>query len=102
MSRYFFSARAKLDLKELNRRIARDNPAAARRLLAEIKRKAKAVADFPEMGRSYSYLVPSLRGFLVEDYVILYFPQKNSIQVSRVLSGYCDLEAIFRDDTDEI
>lgn len=95
MSRYFFSIQAKQDLKQIVARIARDNPTAARQLAAEIKRKAKATAKFSEMGHSYAYLLPSLRGFFVGDYIVLYFPKPNSIQVIRVLSGYRDLEAIF-------
>jgi toxin ParE1/3/4 len=95
MSRYFFSIQAKQDLQQLVDRIARDNPTAAKRLAAEIKRKAKATAEFPAMGHSYAHLLPSLRGFFVGDYVILYLPKPNSIQVIRVLSGYRDLEAIF-------
>ncbi len=100
MSRYFFSIQAKQDLKQIVDRIARDNPAAARRLAAEIKRKAKATAEFPEMGHSYADLLPSLRGFFVGDYVVFYFPRPNSIQVVRVLSGYRDLEAIFLSDNE--
>lgn len=95
MSRSFFAAQAKQDLKDITDRIARENPTAAKRLLAEVKRKAKAIADFPEMGHSYTYLLPSLRGFFVGDYIVFYFPQTNSIQVIRVLSGYRDLEAVF-------
>lgn len=60
MNRYFFSIQAKQDLKQVVDLIARDNPAAARRLAAEIKRKAKATAEFPEIGHSYAYLLPSL------------------------------------------
>lgn len=98
MSRSFFAIQAKKDLQEISYRIARENPAAAKRLVAEIKRKAKAIADFPETGHSYSDLLPSLRGFFVGDYIVFYFPQPNSIQVIRVLSGYRDLKAVFLDE----
>lgn len=95
MSRSFFALQAKQDLKDITDRIARENPTAAKRLLAEVKRKAKAIADFPEMGHSYTDLLPSLRGFFGGDYIVFYFPQPNSIEVIRVLSGYRDLEASF-------
>jgi toxin ParE1/3/4 len=98
MSRYIFAIQARKDLKEISNRIALDNPAAARRLVDEIKRKCKTVADFPNMERSYSDLLPSLQGFLVGDYIVFYFSKKNSIQVIRVLSGYRDLAAIFLED----
>ncbi|MBW4422031.1 MAG: type II toxin-antitoxin system RelE/ParE family toxin [Myxacorys californica WJT36-NPBG1] len=38
MSHYFFTPQAKLDLKDITKRIALDNPVAAKRLLAEISR----------------------------------------------------------------
>lgn len=98
MSRYFLTLQAKQDVKEISRRIALENPAAAKRLVAEIKRKCKRAADFPEMGHSYDSLLPSLRGLFVGNYVVLYFPKKNSIQVIRVLSGYRDLDTIFQEE----
>jgi toxin ParE1/3/4 len=98
MSRYTFAVQARKDLKEISNRIALDHPAAARRLVDEVKRKCKTVADFPNMGHSYAYLLPSLRGFFVGDYIVFYFPKKSGIQVVRVLSGYRDLEAIFLED----
>lgn len=98
MSRYTFAVQARKDLKEITNRIALDNAAAARRLVDEVKRKCKTVADFPNMGHSYTYLLPSLRGFFVGDYIVFYFPKQNGIQVVRVLSGYRDLEAIFLED----
>jgi len=51
MGRAQFTPLAKDDLKAINRYIAQDNPAAARRLIAQIKAQCKTLADFPEMGR---------------------------------------------------
>lgn len=98
MSRYFLTLEAKQDIKGISQRIALENPAAAKRLVAEIKQKCRRVADFPEMGHSYDYLLPSLRGLFVGNYVVFYFPKKNSIQVVRVLSGYRDLDAVFQEE----
>jgi len=98
MSRYFLTLEAKQDIKEISQRIALENPAAAKRLVAEIKQKCKRAADFPEMGHSYDSLLPSLRGLFVGSYIIFYFPRKNSIQVIRVLSGYRNLDTIFQED----
>jgi hypothetical protein len=39
-----------------------------------IRAKCKAVANFPNMEKSYSKLSPGLRGFIVEDYIVFYYP----------------------------
>lgn len=66
MSRSFFAVQAKQDLKEMTDRIARENPAAAKRLLAEVKRKAKADRRLPRDGtllyRPSALVARSLRG----------------------------------------
>jgi len=53
-----FTPLAKDDLKAINRYIAQDNPAAARRLIAQIRAQCKTLADFPEMGRLWEELTP--------------------------------------------
>ena len=41
---------------------------------------------------------PSLRGFIVDDYIVFYYSKKDGINVTRVLSGFRDLESFFSDD----
>jgi toxin ParE1/3/4 len=50
------------------------------------------------MGKSYSKLAPNLRGFVVEDYIIFYYPREDGIDITRVVSGYRDLESLFLED----
>jgi toxin ParE1/3/4 len=56
------------------------------------------LADFPNMGRSFDYLAPSLRGFILGNYIIFYRPIENGIEVERLLSGYRDIDALFPED----
>jgi toxin ParE1/3/4 len=98
MSRYVFTIQARLDIKEINRFIARENPQAATRFVDAVEEKCKVLADFPNMGRSFDYLAPSLRGFSVGNYLIFYRQIENGIEVERVLSGYRDFDALFLDD----
>jgi toxin ParE1/3/4 len=54
------------------------------------------------MGKSYEKLAPGLRDFTVEEYIIFYYPREDGIDVTRVISGYRDLESLFSDsDSDE-
>jgi toxin ParE1/3/4 len=98
MSSYSFSDEALEDINNICEYITRQNPKAASRLFDAIRAKCKAVANFPNMGKSYSKLSPGLRGFIVEDYIVFYYPREDGIDIVKVVSGYRDLESLFLDD----
>lgn len=50
------------------------------------------------MGKSYDYLSPALRGFVVDDYLVFYYPREDGIDVTRVVSGLRDIDSIFSED----
>ena len=96
MARARFTPLAKDDLKAINRYIAQDNPAAARRLIAQIKAQCQTLAEFADMGRLWEELTPPLRSFTVSNYLIFYRPSsKDGIEVIAVVSGYRNLETFF-------
>ncbi|MCZ8025054.1 MAG: type II toxin-antitoxin system RelE/ParE family toxin [Microcystis sp. M53603_WE2] len=90
-----FSPSARLDLKQVNSYLAGKNPQAARILKEKIQQACKKLAKFPNLGRRRDELIPSLRSFPVEDYLIFYFPLENGIEIARVVNGYRDLDAMF-------
>jgi toxin ParE1/3/4 len=98
MSSYFFTDAAVKDLDDICEYIGQQNLKAASRLFDTIRKKCKLVANFPNMGKSYSKLSVNLRGFVVEDYVIFYYPRKDGIDIVRIISGYRDLESLFLED----
>ncbi len=102
MSRYILSPQAKLDIREIRKYIAQNNQSAARRLVESIRQKCRVIAEFPNMGRSYANLAPSLRGVPIGSYLILYRPIENGIEVARVVSGYRNLQAQFLGQDDSI
>jgi toxin ParE1/3/4 len=95
MSSYSFSDTAIRDLDEICNYIAVENSKAASQLFDKIRQKCKLVASFPNMGKTYPKLNPNLRGFVVEDYIVFYYPNSDGINIARVISGYRDLEDIF-------
>ena len=97
MSSYSFSDEAVRDLDEICNYIAQNNPSAASKLFDSVRKKCKVVANFPNMGKRYEKLAPGLRGFTVDDYIIFYYPKEDGIDVTRVISGYRDLESLFLD-----
>jgi toxin ParE1/3/4 len=98
MSSYSFSDTAIRDLDEICNYIAVENSKAASQIFDLIRQKCKLVANFPNMGKSYSRLAPNLRGFVVEDYIIFYYPTPDGINIARVVSGYRDLDELFLED----
>ncbi|MEH1825771.1 MAG: type II toxin-antitoxin system RelE/ParE family toxin [Nostoc sp.] len=97
MSNYSFSDAAIQDLDEICEYIARSSPKAASKLFDDIRSKCKLVASFPNMGKSYGRFVPNLHGFVVNDYIIFYYLREDGIIITRVASGYRDLEYLFVD-----
>lgn len=98
MNSYSFSEEAIKDIDDICEYVARQNFKVANKLFDAIRKKCKLVADFPNMGKSYTRLAPNLRGFIVEDYIVFYYPREDGIDIARVVSGYRDLESLFLED----
>ncbi len=98
MRRLVFSPAAKQDLVAINRYLIRYSTLAARRFKGKVRRQSELLIEFPAMGRSADSLQPGLRSFPVEDYLIFYTVNSNTIEILRILNGYRNLEAIFSED----
>ena len=98
MSSYSFTDAAVKDLDDICEYIARQNSQAASKIFDAIRKKCRLVADFPNMGKSYSRISANLRGFAVEDYIVFYYPREDGIDIVRVISGYRDFESLFLED----
>jgi toxin ParE1/3/4 len=95
MKTYSLSDEATQDLEDLCDYISQTNPKAASQIFDEIRQKARLLAQFPNMGKSYDRLAPNLRGAIVRDYIIFYYPRADGIDIARIISGYRDLETLF-------
>jgi toxin ParE1/3/4 len=93
--KYGFSDDAIADLDEICDYLGSRNVSAASRLFDQIRRKAKLVASFPNAGKPYDHLIPGLRGFIVNDYIVFYIRDGDGIEILRVISGYRDLRSAF-------
>lgn len=65
----------------------------------QIERTLQTLAEYPNMGRSRSELLPNLRSHPVGRYVIYYFPLHDGIRVARILHGSRDIPAMFEQET---
>ena len=95
MKTYSLSDAAVQDLNDICDYIAQNNPRAASKLFDTVRRKCRLLAEFPGMGKSYEKLAPNLRGIVVQDYIILYYPREDGVDIARIFSGYQDFESIF-------
>ncbi len=78
---------AEADLEDIWLYIAADNPPAADRFLERILERCHLLATFPYMGQARPDLLPALRSFPIEDYVIFYRPVPDGVEIIRVLHG---------------
>jgi plasmid stabilization system protein ParE len=98
MSRYQFTPQAVDDLFEIWSYIARDSPQAANRVEAAVYDACAFLAEGPFRGRNREEITPlRLRFWTVQafpNYIIVYDPQSDPVQIIRVLHGSRDVLAI--------
>jgi toxin ParE1/3/4 len=84
-----WSLRARSDLLEIARFIAADDPAAARRWVALLRRRADEVASLPRSGRRVpEFASDSVREIVVGNYRIVYQIAGKGIAVLTVFEGH--------------
>ncbi|MFP4121693.1 type II toxin-antitoxin system RelE/ParE family toxin [Coleofasciculus sp.] len=94
MGTYSFSDTALADLDEICASMSEINPDLAIRFFKKVRDKCRQFAQFPNMGKTYSSIKANLRGFIVENYIIFYFPRPDGIDIARIINGYRDLESL--------
>lgn len=94
MKTYYLTQAAENDLIEIVDYIASDSPAAAGKLLDRIEERFQLLAEMPESGVPREELATGLRSAAIGRYVAFYRPEREGIQVVRVLHGSRDVESI--------
>ena len=87
--------KAKQDLSAIWAYIAQDDPDAATKFLLKLDKSILALSDSPGIGRSRSgdLLVPGLRSFPVDSYIIFYRPNgSGGVDIVRVFHAARDVE----------
>ncbi len=95
MATLILSPEAAADLEEIAEYIASENVDAAIRVLAEIRKAMERLTDTPEIGHSREDLTSEpFRFWPVRRYLVIYRASPEAVEVSRVLHGARDVEAI--------
>jgi toxin ParE1/3/4 len=95
MSEVIKRPQAKTDLKQIWRYIARDNLSQADSFLRKLDNTMKTLSQNPYLGRNREEILPNLRSFAINNYVIFYYPLEEGIEVIRILHGARDIETFF-------
>jgi plasmid stabilization system protein ParE len=100
MSRYQFTPQATADLLDIWSFIARDNPDAADRVEVAVFEACDLLADSPLAGRMRKDITAlPLRFWVVHpysNYLIVYNPDSEPLQVIRILHGARDLPSLLK------
>ncbi len=98
MSRVRLTDQAETDICSIWHYIAVTNasPTAADGQVMSLYDKLGVLATQPLMGQLREDLRPGLRAFAAGNYVILYYPIKDGIEVVGVVHGAQDVESMFR------
>ena len=77
--------------------VENESPAAARRFINDLNKKLLLYAEQPEMGEPRTDLAEGLRSFpFKKNYVVIYRPLEDGIDVLRVFHGARDYPEFFR------
>ena len=91
-SNYTLRKKAENDLDEILDYIAQDNPKAALELYETFLKQFELLSLFPESGRLRKEFSPAVRSLAV-GYYIIFFAEKNPVEIVRVLHGARDIPA---------
>jgi toxin ParE1/3/4 len=88
---------AELDLLNIWNYIADDSLDRADDFLDRIESKLMSLAQNSGLGRKRSELLPDLRSFPIDNYVVFYQQIDGGIDVIRLLHGSRDIEEVFKE-----
>lgn len=95
MKRFVLTPAAKADLIDISDYIKYDSPTTARRVVAEIRKAMRHLAEMPGIGHIREDLADeSLRFWPIYSYLIVYRPETRPLQIIRVLHGARDVRRI--------
>ena len=89
------SKRAEADVDEIWTYIARNNEAAADRVIDRIYDRFEMLGEQPDLGESAGHLTAGLRRTVVGKYVIYYEIEPDRVLIRRILHGARDARKFF-------
>jgi toxin ParE1/3/4 len=97
MPQFLIALEASCDLNEIVDYFQARDLDAGDRFIAAFNQKCEYLTQFPNMGKCYSYLQPSLRGLSLKPYIIFDQVTTDGIIILRVVNGFRDLSSLFEE-----
>ncbi len=86
------SEAAAADIRDIALYIATQNTYAAERFVISLKERLQVLAEQPSIGRTRDELLEGVRSFTINDHVIFYKTDDDSVKIGRVLHGSRDVQ----------
>jgi toxin ParE1/3/4 len=84
------------DIEEIADRIAKQSGLLqSENFLSKLESKFTNITTFPQIGRKRNEILLNIRSIPLDNYLILYLPIGEEIEILRVVSGYRDLSGLF-------
>jgi toxin ParE1/3/4 len=94
--RYSIAASASQDLDRISEYYTSRSIESGERLFQDFNRKCQNLVQVPNMGRSYSHIMPMLRGLPLDGYIIFYQVTEEAVTILHVVNGSQDIETLLR------
>ena len=95
--RYVVTTPANTDLEDILRRIADlSSFDKSDRFLTRFSEKLKNIVSFPNLGKPRPEWGANYRSIILDDYLIVYRVTEELVEILRVVSGYRDLDELFK------
>jgi toxin ParE1/3/4 len=65
------------------------------RFLSKLESKFSKIVTFPRLGRKRDEILNNIHTIPLDNYLILYLPIGDDIEILRIVSGYRDLSTLF-------
>jgi toxin ParE1/3/4 len=82
------------DLDRLSQYFLETNVEAGERLFKALNKQFYNLTQFPNLGKPYPHLHPSIRGLLVEKHIIFYRVTITQVEIVRVVDGRQDFNQL--------
>jgi toxin ParE1/3/4 len=93
VNRFRLSQQAEQDLEDIWVYLARQNELLADKQIAQILDRFPMLSQFPDMGKQRNNLLPGLRSFPVQPYIVFYTKIADGIEIVRVLHQFRDIDS---------
>jgi len=99
MKRYVLTPSAEMDMTQIGQFISRSNPAAAVRVIREIRAAIRKLSAKPGLGHKREDLTHQpVLFYSVYSYLIVFQPNPKPLRVIRVIHGARDIQSILETD----